>query len=349
MEESKQQEVINLRNIIHTIIVKRRKFYLPLGITFVLAAVYIFSQPRFYTTSAKLAPEAESSLSGGTLSSIASSFGFDLGNMQSADAINPLLYPTLMEDNAFVARLFTVNVTSSDGSVNTNYYNYLDKFQKKTWWSGATNWFMNLFKKKNKAGINNGNEFNPYLPSERQSNIISKIQGNVTLSMDKKTGVITVNVKDQDPLVCKTLTDSIIVQLQDFITAYRTSKARGDVAYYSELAESARSEYMEASMRYSRAADSNRNSILESYRTQLTNLENDMQLKYNSYTMVMTQLQAAKAKVQERTPAFTILKGAEMPIRPAGPKRVMFVFSTMFLVFMVSALWLVRKEIHLKF
>ena len=36
------------------------------------------------------------------LGSIASSFGFDLGEMQSSDAINPLLYPDLMDDNAFV-------------------------------------------------------------------------------------------------------------------------------------------------------------------------------------------------------------------------------------------------------
>ena len=52
-----------------------------------------------------------------------------------------------------------------------------------------------------------------------------------------------------------------------------------------------------------------------------------MQLKYNTYTTLMTQYQAAKAKVQERTPAFTLVQGAAVPIKPAGPKRMIFVIG----------------------
>ena len=102
MGETKQQEVINLREIASKIKSQRKKFILPLAITFVLSCIYIFSFPRFYNTESKLAPESESASGGSMLGSIASSFGFDLGEMQSSDAINPLLYPDLMEDNAFV-------------------------------------------------------------------------------------------------------------------------------------------------------------------------------------------------------------------------------------------------------
>ena len=63
-------------------------------------------------------------------------------------------------------------------------------------------------------------------------------------------------------------------------------------------------------------------------------MENDMQLKFNAYSTINTQLQAAKAKVQERTPAFTTLKGAAVPIKPAGPKRMLFVFLMLILTFM---------------
>ena len=79
--------------------------------------------------------------------------------------------------------------------------------------------------------------------------------------------------------------------------------------------------------------------VLESYRAKQTDLENDMQLKYNTYTTLMAQYQMAKAKVQERTPAFTLVQGAAVPIKPAGPKRMLFVAGMCFLFFFGTALY----------
>ena len=74
-------------------------------------------------------------------------------------------------------------------------------------------------------------------------------------------------------------------------------------------------------------------------------MENDMQLKYNAYTTINTQLQAAKAKVQEKTPAFTTLKCASVPIKPAGPKRIVFVVSMLILSTIVTFCNMFRKEL----
>lgn len=345
--EDKKKEVIDLRDITRKIIQKRRKFYLPLAITFVLSCVYIFSLPRYYTTEARLAPEMESSLgAGGTLGSIASSFGIDLGEMQTSDAITPLLYPDLMDDNAFVCNLFNITVQTQDGRVQTTYYDYLTKHQKLPWWNGATSLISNLFKSKDEdSAANNSTQFNPYVLSRKQDDVVASIQGNITLSVDKKTGVISINVKDQDPLVCKTLADSVIVRLQNFITNYRTNKARTDVAYYTALADSARYEYVNAYMEHARYADANQHTVLESHRNKLAALENEMQLKYTSYSMLTAQQQAAQSKVQERTPAFTLLKGAAIPILPAGPKRVIFVLGMMFLVFIIRTLLILKDDL----
>ncbi len=345
--EEKKREVIDLRDITRKIIQKRRKFYLPLAITFVLSCVYIFSLPRYYTTEARLAPEMESSLgAGGTLGSIASSFGIDLGEMQTSDAITPLLYPDLMDDNAFVCNLFNITVQTQDGRVKATYYDYLTKHLKQPWWSGATSLIRNLFKSKDEdKAANDSTQFNPYVLSRKQDDVVASIQGNITLSVDKKTGVISINVKDQDPLVCKTLADSVIVRLQGFITNYRTNKARTDVAYYTALADSAHQEYVNAYMEHARYADANQHTVLESHRNKLAALENEMQLKYTSYSMLMAQLQAAQSKVQERTPAFTLLKGAAIPILPAGPKRVIFVLGMMFLVFIIRTLLILKDDL----
>ena len=83
--------------------------------------------------------------------------------------------------------------------------------------------------------------------------------------------------------------------------------------------------------------------VLESFRSKRDDLENEMQLKYNVYSTMSTQYQDAKARVQERTPAFTILKGASVPIKPTGPKRMLFVLAMTMLAFFVLTLWSVRE------
>ena len=57
-----------------------------------------------------------------------------------------------------------------------------------------------------------------------------------------------------------------------------------------------------------------------------------MQLKYTTYQTLVAQLENAKAKLQERTPAFTILSGSSVPVKPAGPKRVQFILGMLVLV-----------------
>ncbi|MBR6494281.1 MAG: chain-length determining protein [Prevotella sp.] len=338
--------VIDLRAIFAKIKERRRLFYITLPVAFVLSSLYILCVPRSYDTDVKLAPEMESPISGGALGSLASSFGFDLSNMESTDAISPLLYPDLMDDNGFVSKFFNFKVVTADGTVSTNYHDYLLKHQKSPWWSDFAEWLKSLLPKKEDGVVGDG-QFNPYVLSRTENDLIKKIQGNVKFNTDKKTGVITIKVRDQDKLICKTIADSVCSQLQTFITNYRTNKARIDLKYYTKLAADAKQDYERARQRYGSYSDANMDVVLESYRSKQEDLENDMQLRFNAYSTINTQLQAAKAKVQERTPAFTILKGAEVPVKPSAPKRMIFVIGMTFVAFVGTILYSI-KDILLK-
>lgn len=350
MEENKikNPEVIDLRVVFRKIWDNRRLFYKVLPIVFVLSCIYIFSQPRYYTSEAKLAPELENSLGGvGTLGDIASSLGFDLNNMQTSDAITPLLYPDLMDDNAFITNMFNIKVQSLDGEINTTYHDYLKKHQKSAWYKAPLRWIKNLFKSRKATG--KAKPFDPYQLSKVEDDIAQAIRSNIKISIDKKTGLITINAKAQDPLICKIIADSVQNRLQTFITEYRTSKARNDFLYYKALASEAKKEYEKARQYYGSLSDANTNVALRSIELKMEDVENDMQLKFNAYTTLNTQLQAAKAKVQERTPAFTVVKGAAVPIKPAGPKRMIFVAGMLILAFFATSFYLVRKDLHFTF
>lgn len=347
MEENKKQltDVIDLRVIFKKVWGNRRLFYKVLPIVFVLSCIYILGLPRYYTSDAKLAPEiGGNSMSGGTLGSIASSLGFDLSEMQTSDAITPLLYPDLMEDNGFVTGLFNIKVVSQDGEINTTYYDYLKKYQQISLWSYPKVWLMSLLPKPESKGGGEA-EFNPYILSKNDDDVANAIRANIQFAIDKKTGVISISTKAQDALICKTLADSVSVHLQNFITEYRTNKARIDYEYYKELTAKTKQDYEKVRRQYASMADANTNVSLRSVELKMEDLENDMQLKFNAYSTISTQLEAAKAKVQERTPAFTILKGASVPIRPAGPKRMIFVAAMLIIAFMGISLYSIKDLI----
>lgn len=344
--EKKEMEIIDLRVIFSKIWAKRKIYYIVLPIVFILSCAYILCIPRTYSSNLSLVPElSNNSNLGGTIGSLASSFGIDIGNMETSDAINPMLYPDLMEDNGFVTGLFNIKVATADGNVKCSYYDYLTKHQEHPFWTKGINSIKNLFAKEEEVKANGGTQMNPYMLSKKQDGVASAIRKSISISIDKKTAVITISTEAQDPLICKTLADSVKERLQVYITNYRTRKARVDEQYYKTLMTEAKHEYEKARQRYGSYADANTDVQLASLQSKQDDMENDMQLNYNAYSAMVTQYQAAKAKVQERTPAFTVVKGAAVPIKPSGPKRLIFVIGMCFVATLILSLYSIKDII----
>ena len=71
-----------------------------------------------------------------------------------------------------------------------------------------------------------------------------------------------------------------------------------------------------------------------------------MQLAFNAYSQVAQQLQIAQAKVLEKTPVFTTIKSATVPLKAAGPHRLTTIFILMvFAVVGVTALLLSTRTL----
>lgn len=351
MNEQKK-DIIDLTEVWKLLKTKKKVFFIVLPIVFVLSCLYIFPQPRYYRCSVKLAPEITGENAAGGLSSLASQFGVNLGGA-SQDAIYPLLYPDVVSSNEFVIGLLGINVKSVDGLVNTDYYNYMSKLQKKNPITAPVKKMMRsvtkLFTSKDQPGPpSKGAGMSAFRMSKKDSELLDQIKSNISCDVDKKTEVITIKVEDQDPLVCATMADSVRNHLQTFITKYRTNKARVDVEHYEKLAKQSKREYEYCVREYSAYCDANQDVMLQSFISKRDELENEMQLKFNAYSAMRTQLEAMRAKLQEKTPAFTTIESATVPVKPAGPKRIIFIFGMCFLATFVTALWLARKQLFTK-
>ena len=229
--ENNKKAPIDLGKIFKTLGKNKKYFFIVLPIVFVLSCVYVLALPRYYQTSIIIAPETENLKSSGSLGSLASSFGLNLANLQTPDAITPMLYPELIKDYGFVASFWQSPVEDKKEGIKTTYFDYLQNHQKTAWWSPAIEGIKGLFKseeEEGKASSKKSSQLDPYALTKKQSDVVKAIQGNIKLSYDKKTYAITISVEDQSPVICKTIADTVTHKLQAFITDYRTRKARID-------------------------------------------------------------------------------------------------------------------------
>ena len=331
----------------------KKLYYKVLSITFIVSAIIMLSIPNYYKCTVMLAPEIPGGNKGTSgLASLASSFGVNLGSASAgADAIMPNLYPDLMNSVAFRASLFPVKVQEEDGDTAMTYYDYLENYQRLPWWSagmkavgnGISAVISSFFDQEKKAS----DKVNPFRLTKEQMAIVETMEKKVVCDVDNKTFVITIDVTDQDPLIAATLADSVQTRLQDFITDYRTRKARVDLAYNQRLFKEAQERYEKARLKSAAYSDANRHAIFAQKRSEQTKLENEMQLQYRAYSQVAAQLQLAEAKVQEDTPAFTTLQPATVPIKKAGPKRTRNVLISFLFVLLITTVFVFYKEGHL--
>lgn len=326
---------------------KAKKLYaLTCGIAIIIGIIVAFSIPKTYKAKVVLAPELTSgmNLSGG-LSDIASMMGVNIGNNGSSfDAIYPELYPEIVNSVPFLTDLFNIKINTKDGSLkDITLYTYLKSKQKAPWWATLIGGIKNVFSKNN-GNITTDNKINNFMLTPEQDDIAQAIQGMINCSVDKKTSIITISVTTQDALVSASLADIVCNKIQDYIIAYRTKKARNDLDYVQKLCTEAKAQYVKAQEKYSSFSDSNEDLILQSYKAKQEEMENEMQLRYNIYNQCAQQLQMAKAKVQERTPAFTVIEPATVPLKKDGPKRMTILFVYVFIAIVLTSIYALYKD-----
>lgn len=347
MQEPEEQE-IDLVELAKKVWAGRKLVLKACGIAIVVALVVIFGTPKEYSTSVTLAPEINYSGNASGMSALAGLAGISLNTTAGQDALYPDLYPDIVSSTPFLIGLFDVRVKDQKAVIDTTLYNYLEKHQKRAWWSSITSapsralgWVLSLFDEKMEEGDGVGDGgIDPFRLTKAESGIANALKGRIDVSVDKKSGVTTLTVTMQDPLISATLTDTIMHSLQNYITEYRTNKARNDLAFTEKLYEEAQESYMKAQKEYADFVDANHNIVLLRVNAERERLQNEMALAYQVYTQVSQQLQMAKAKVQERTPVYTVLQPATVPLRASKPSKMMILAGFIFLAGVGSVGWI---------
>lgn len=342
-----KKKTVDYGKIYYDLLKYKRLYYIVLPVAFVLSAFIMLSIPNYYTCTVKLSPELSNrSASTSSLASLASSFGVKLNSAMgsSSEALFPTLYPDLMASVDFITDILKIKVKPEETEMEYSYYDYRKDVQKIPWWSKAFKVVSDFVR----SDEIESDTINPRKLTKEQSEMAKDIEEDISCQVDKKTMVITISVRDNDPLVCATLADSTMALLQKYITDYRTSKARVDLEYNRKMLNEAKTNYEKASRAYAQFADANLHTFQERILQSKAELETEMMLQRTVYQQVVAQYQQSEMKVQEDTPAFAVIQASTIPAKKSGPKRAVSCLVILFFIFVGISLYVLYKEDDLK-
>lgn len=346
---------IDLMELLRKVVGIRKKIYKAAGIGLIIGIIVAISIPKQYTVKVILSPEMGNNKGGG-LSGLAASFlgsGVTMGD--GTDALNASLSADIVSSTPFLLELSAMEIPVTKNEVMT-LNTYLDE-ETSPWWSYVIGFpgmviggVKSLFTEEDEIASFDKTSQGAIELSKQDSRKIATLKKVITASVDKKTSMTSVTATFQDPKIAAVVADSVVKKLQEYIIDYRTFKAKEDCIYLEKLFKERQQEYYIAQKKYADYLDSHDNIILQSVRTEQERLQNDMSLAYQVYSQVASQLQVARAKVQEEKPVFAVVEPAVVPLEPSGTSRKVYVLAFIFLSVCIVISWnLFGKDLLGKF
>ncbi|QDK83098.1 lipopolysaccharide biosynthesis protein [Spirosoma sp. KCTC 42546] len=339
---------IRLSDIVRFLKDSRKTVFFWSIVFLIVGVLYAISQQNEYTASVKVMPELKAATgAGGGLSdlrSLAGLAGVNLGNMSGAsEAIRPDLYPDILQSLPFSLYLLSQPVKTSESSKSQVLQTYFSQQSEK----GISAFIGRIF------SSNDKNELEALVPSTstttlqltREQEALSKtINARVVAEMDKRSGIITITSRMPDAVVAATVARLTLDYLTNYVTNYRTGKARKQVEFLMQQVNNARQRYESAELQLASYRDRNRNVYANTAKIEEQRLQADYMLTQSVYSELSKQLEQARIKIEEESPVFQVLEPARVPLRKSGPQRTVITIGfTIFGTIVGLAVFFIRR------
>lgn len=320
----------------------------------VIGLVAGFSIPKTYKAGVTFAPETQQRVGSG-VSSIASMMGVNLNN--SVDAISVDMFPDVVHSTPFIYELLDIPVTfeRKDSTITAPLVEYMKEYQRAPWWDHviaapfkALGWVMSLGQEKEEVVEVAVSELDPTNLPKKERKVVKYFAENILVAVDKKTGKTQMSLLLQDPLVVATVMEAVTENLKDYMSDYRTSKARQDIENLEVICSQRKDDYYRAQQAYAAYVDANKNVIRHSAQAERERLQQEMNLAYQVYSQVATQLEGARIQAEQAKPVFAVIDPVTVPIRKSAPSKSKLLVVFTFLAGCCAAAWVLFGEDYWK-
>ena len=309
------------------------------GVFVALGLVAALTMTKVYTSKVTLVPELGKTNSS-SLGSITSMLG--LGGAisgTSSDAYNVTVYPEVVASTPFMTKLFDIHVSDPEEGIDTTLIGYLTR-EKFSLTGMIIKPILSIF---STDSIETPQKVDVFRLTKKQARVVDVLNKSIVAEVDKKSGETTINVTMDNPVVAAIVADTVCRNLKEYITEYRTRKAREDLANYQKIADESYHAYQKASRAYAYYQDHNRGLILNAAISEGTRLQNEVNIASQVYSQMKLQAEAARGKLIDEKPVFAVIQPASVPLLPDNSRKKILLIWT-FIGFALSCGWVVFQD-----
>ncbi|MBW3466352.1 hypothetical protein [Arthrospiribacter ruber] len=340
-----KQEELRLSDVLKAILEGKKIIFISLAIAFVLGVIHYATTPNEYITKSTLLPVVEqSSRLPGNLGGLAGLAGINLPT-NPGSSIPPNLYPDVVGSTPFGLYLIKQEFYFPTIGENLTLEEYFVKHQDISLMQKIfklPNKIFSLFKNSEpKSGNEIQSDSQTYSSkvkklSGRESSAISQIRSRVSAEVDLSLGVVTVQVKMQDPIVAAKLVELTHDYLSVYITDYKSSADIRNLEFIEERYEESKQQYFKAQDELAAFKDRNRNIVTAAAQVKEEQLRNEVSIYYNVFNNLAQEVEQAKIRVQRSSPVFNVLEPSYVPLKESSPKLILNVVVFLFLAAALS-------------
>lgn len=324
---------------------KARKQILATALVFaVVGGIIGFLTPATYTAGSTFLPQTSQVGGGlsGSLGGLASLAGINLNAPMSGGEIPPTMYEKVLASEPFKKRLLSAKIVVDGDSL--EYNTYLDNQPTsvlgtiKEYTIGLPGKFLGAISEgtgEEGVGVNGGLQ----ALSDDEYELHKALAGKITLTADKKEGVVSISVVEGDPLVAAQIAQVTESALQDWIIEHKIKNAKAQYEFIEKQFESKQKEFFSIQDQLAGYMDRNQNVLSATYLTRLERLQAEFDLVNTVYSELAKQKEQAAIQLSKDTPTFSVLDPVKVPKEKTDPKKSLYILGAFCLGLVGSASW----------
>jgi uncharacterized protein involved in exopolysaccharide biosynthesis len=349
LNQDQNSDEIDLKDLIIPIWRNRKQILLTALIFAVLGGIIGFLTPATYTASSTFLPQTSQMGGGlsGSLGGLASLAGINLNAPMAGGEIPPTMYEKVLASEPFKKRLLAANIVIDGDSL--DYRTYLAN-QPSSVLGTIKEYTIGLPSKIIEAISGSTKEVDEAANGGLQAltddeyELHKALAGKITLTADKKEGVVSISVEEGDPLVAAQIAQVTETALQDWIIEHKIKNAKAQYDFIEKQFEKKQKEFFSIQEQLANYTDRNQNVLAASYLTRLDRLQAEFDLVNTVYSELAKQKEQAAIQLSKDTPTFSVLDPVKIPKEKTGPKKSIYILGAFFIGLIGGAGWAFGRE-----
>lgn len=294
-------------------------------LVFVLTILVVIFIPNRFQAGAVILPKAGGASQLDRLSGLASLAGVNLSSMVGETSeLPPDVYPALVYSYPNVKRLMEAEYNFEGVSHSMSFYEWFIGDSVSSFSDKMVRYAIRLLDalKKEPGLVEAGTDpSNLILISKREAKVLKEVRSMIDVDVDSKTGLVSLRVEAEEPLLAAQMAQLAVGQLQEAIVRHQTSQVANNLAFVEARLKEQREELREAQKVYFEFLDANRNMVAERSDLRQRELNDAYNLAVQLYQSLAEQADQARIAVKRETPAFSIIEPVSVPSEKFFPRR----------------------------